>query len=137
MAITHHIHGPRLYPYEIMEVVNRELSSDRFVNTCTQKYRDSVHDFLNENIYQKAIKVRKAFGMYPAEEREDHWDEETDLSIAPTRSVGYRQQQDQDQGGCILEFLNQCYIKYMRPRSSLVPLSEPSVPSLSESQVRR
>lgn len=80
-SLTHHIPGRGLLPYEIDELVERELSKDKFVKECTEKYIEQVREFIHDNIVAKAAEIREAFGMYPALEREDEWDEDTDLSM--------------------------------------------------------
>ncbi|PWY98687.1 putative RPO31-DNA-directed RNA polymerase III, 160 kd subunit [Testicularia cyperi] len=117
LAITQHIEGRGLYPFEIQEVVDRELNSPRFKNLCTDKYRDSIAEFLRENVVERAAKVREAFGMYPALEREEEWDEETDLSLgADAAQHAVVSNKTKIKEVAVLEFLRQCWVKYMKAK---------------------
>ena len=68
-------------PFEIMELVDRELSHRKFTNECTAAYLATIRGFISENVANKLGEIRKSRGMFEALEREEEWDEETDLSM--------------------------------------------------------
>jgi DNA-directed RNA polymerase III subunit RPC1 len=70
-----------LLPFEMVEIIDRELSSPRFVKTCTAAYRETVREYILSKIVSHVAKVRERHGMYDALEKNDEWDEETDLSM--------------------------------------------------------
>jgi hypothetical protein len=70
-----------------MEITSQELSKPRFQNECTTAYIATVRGFVLDNIARKVARVRKSHGMFEAEEREEEWDEETDLSMGATGMV--------------------------------------------------
>jgi DNA-directed RNA polymerase III subunit RPC1 len=73
-----------LLPYEILEIVDRELSLPRFVTECTTAYISTIRTFLNDHVVHRLAIVRKSRGMFEALERSDEWDEDTDLSMGAT-----------------------------------------------------
>jgi DNA-directed RNA polymerase III subunit RPC1 len=73
-----------LLPYEILEIVNRELSLPRFAAECTPAYISTIHTFLDDHVAHRLAIVRKSRGMFEALERNDEWDEDTDLSMGAT-----------------------------------------------------
>jgi DNA-directed RNA polymerase III subunit RPC1 len=73
-----------LLPYEILEIVDRELSLPRFVTECTPAYISTIRTFLNEHVVHRLAIVRKSRGMFEALERNEEWDEDTDLSMGAT-----------------------------------------------------
>ena len=73
-----------LFPYEILEIVDRELSLPRFVAECTPAYIAAVRAFLNDHVTHRLAAARKSRGMFEALERSDEWDEDTDLSMGAT-----------------------------------------------------
>ena len=70
-----------LLPFEVMEVLNRELSSQKFMNECTPSYIDTIREFVTENVAGRMANMRQMRGMFDALEREEEWDAETDLSL--------------------------------------------------------
>ena len=73
-----------LLPYEILEIVERELSLPRFATECTPAYISTIRSFLNDHVAHRLAIVRKSRGMFEALERSDEWDEFTDLSMGAT-----------------------------------------------------
>ncbi|KAN0062318.1 DNA-directed RNA polymerase III subunit C1 (rpo31) [Thecaphora frezii] len=117
MAITHHIPGRGLMPYEMDEIIERELNSPRFVNLCTEKYREQVRNFLSENVVKRAARIREHFGMWPALERDDDWDEDTDLSMgADAAQHAIVNNKTKVKEAALIEFLNECWVKYMKAK---------------------
>lgn len=66
-----------------MKIVNQELSTEHFVNGCSQPYLDLVHDFM-EQVVQKVVVIRKSHGMPDALERPSEWDRDTNLLFGTT-----------------------------------------------------
>lgn len=61
--------------------MNRELSNHRFEAECTAAYVATIRGFVTDNIARKLAEMRSSRGMYEALEREEEWDEQTDLSL--------------------------------------------------------
>lgn len=72
-------------PYEIMETTDRELTSEKFKTECTAAYIATVRGFVLDKIARRAVKIREQHGMFGAEERQEEWDEDTDLSMGAAR----------------------------------------------------
>lgn len=70
-----------LLPFEVMEIVNREFGSARFLNDCTPAYLDTIRTFISKNIVYKMADERTKRGMFDALERGDEWDENMDFSM--------------------------------------------------------
>ena len=76
-----------LLPFEILEFVDRELSQRRFTSECTAAYLATIRGFVSEHIAQRLAQIRKSRGMFDALEREDEWDENTDLSMGASGAL--------------------------------------------------
>lgn len=64
-----------------MEYVDRELATPRFVVETSPTYLGIVRKFIFDNVANKMAEIRRGRGMFDALEREDEWDEDTDLSM--------------------------------------------------------
>lgn len=73
--------GRGLLPFEIMEIVNVQFATRRFVETCPETYMETVRTFIWDNVAKKLGDMRQSRGMFEALEREGEWDEDTDLSM--------------------------------------------------------
>ncbi|ETW84605.1 hypothetical protein HETIRDRAFT_473329 [Heterobasidion irregulare TC 32-1] len=108
-------HG--LLPYEILEIVNRELSQPRFVSECTAAYISTVRGFIQEHVAKRLAEVRESRGMFDALERDDEWDADTDLSMGASAAdkaiVDNKAKVTEDQ---LLAFLNICWTKYVKAK---------------------
>ncbi|KAI0268359.1 beta and beta-prime subunits of DNA dependent RNA-polymerase [Gloeopeniophorella convolvens] len=106
-----------LLPYEVLEIVNRELSLPRFAAECTPAYIDTVRDFLKEHVADRLASARKSRGMFEALERYDEWDEDTDLSMGASDAdkaiVDNKAKVTKDQ---LLAFLEICWTKYVKAK---------------------
>ncbi|KAH9049136.1 beta and beta-prime subunits of DNA dependent RNA-polymerase [Lactarius hengduanensis] len=106
-----------LLPYEVLEIVGRELSLPRFVAECTPAYIAAVRAFLNDHVTHRLATVRKSRGMFEALERSDEWDEDTDLSMGATAAdkaiVDNKAKVTEEQ---LLSFLNTCWTKYAKAK---------------------
>ncbi|PFH50553.1 hypothetical protein AMATHDRAFT_75536 [Amanita thiersii Skay4041] len=109
--------GRGLLPYEIIELVNWELSTERFINGCSQSYRNAVHEFIMKKIINNLAEARKAHGMFEALERSVEWDADTDLSLAATEfDKNYIDNKAKVTRQQIETFLNLCWVKYVKAR---------------------
>jgi DNA-directed RNA polymerase III subunit RPC1 len=70
-----------LLPFEILEIVDRELASEMFTSECTAAYMATIRGFITDHVVHKLAEARRSRGMFEATEREDEWDVETDLSM--------------------------------------------------------
>lgn len=73
--------GRSLLPFEVLEIVDRELATKKFTSECTAAYLATIRGFVTDNIAHAMADVRKSHGMFEAMEREDEWDAETDLTM--------------------------------------------------------
>lgn len=64
-----------------METVDRELLKKKFTTECTPAYLATLRGYIAENVAHKLSEIRKSHGMFEAMEREEEWDENTDLSM--------------------------------------------------------
>lgn len=84
-AMTHDLDAPGLLPYRINEITEEVLTSKDYVRACTEMYISQVRDFVHVYVAKRAADIREAHGLYGALEREDDWDEDTDLSMGASR----------------------------------------------------
>ncbi|EFP75753.2 hypothetical protein PGT21_012768 [Puccinia graminis f. sp. tritici] len=116
-ATVSHLDGRGLHPYEITQLVTDGLAQPRFTTACTQRFRDSVLDFMVERVVKPAANFRQSYGMYPALELEGDWDEYTDLSAgvseASKKIVINKTQVTLKQ---IETFLDHCWKKYVKAK---------------------
>jgi DNA-directed RNA polymerase III subunit RPC1 len=106
-----------LLPYEILEMVDRELSLPRFVTECTPAYVSTIRTFINDHVTHRLAIARKSQGMFEALERSEEWDEDTDLSMGATELdkaiVDNKAKVTEDQ---LLVFINTCWTKYVKAK---------------------
>jgi len=82
-------YGRGLYPFEITEIVERELATPKFRNECMPQYIASVKDYIIKVLVEKIAATREEHGMFDATVRDSEWDEDTDLSLgASGRFIG-------------------------------------------------
>ncbi|KAF8644329.1 hypothetical protein AX16_008537 [Volvariella volvacea WC 439] len=109
--------GRSLLPFEVVELLEKELSSPRFVNDCASAYLDAVRLFISETVVQKMADVRRNHGMFDAIEREAEWDADTDLSMGASDAdkivVDNKCKVTESQ---LKTFLNLCWTKYVKAR---------------------
>jgi DNA-directed RNA polymerase III subunit RPC1 len=80
--------GRGLLPFEILEIVDRELATDKFTNECTTAYLATVRRFITDRVIRKLVELRRSRGLFEAMERENEWDADTDLSMgASSKSI--------------------------------------------------
>lgn len=116
-AVTEHLVERGLLPYEIAEKVESTLQSHKWTSLTTEKYREQVREFLTKEVIQRAAKIRDHFTLYPAMEREEDWDEETDLTMGADRSqVAVVDNKTKVKESAINHFLDTCYTKYLRAK---------------------
>ena len=68
-------------PFEILEIVDHELASEKFTSECTAAYLVTIKGFITDHVVRKLAEARSSRGMFEALERENEWDAETDLSM--------------------------------------------------------
>lgn len=83
--------GRGLLPYEILEIVNRELATPRFKSGCNPVYIDVIRKFLADKLATRMAEARRKQGMFDALEREGDWDEDTDLSLGASGMLAMNQ----------------------------------------------
>ncbi|KAJ3736053.1 hypothetical protein DFJ43DRAFT_1053181 [Lentinula guzmanii] len=109
--------GSPLLPFQIVELVNEELGTKRFITECTPTYVDSLRNFLIDNVVTKLAQARTDQGMYEALERSSEWDEETDLSFGASEAakvaVNNKIKVTTKQ---IKTFLDLCWVKHVKAR---------------------
>lgn len=110
-------HEKGLLPFEITEYVDKELKSKRWMKECTPHYLSTVRNFIYSNITKKLANLREAHGMFDALDREEEWDEETDLNMGAEEFekaiVDNKAKVTKSQ---LKEFLNTCWIKYVKSK---------------------
>lgn len=110
-------HEKGLLPFEITEYVDKELKSKRWMRECTPHYLSTVRNFIYSNITKKLANLREAHGMFDALDREEEWDEETDLNMGAEEFekaiVDNKAKVTKSQ---LKEFLNTCWIKYVKSK---------------------
>ena len=52
-----------LLPYEIREITDRILGSDKFVKSCTSSYIESLDKFIQQELVDKLSAIRESYGL--------------------------------------------------------------------------
>jgi DNA-directed RNA polymerase III subunit RPC1 len=78
-----------LLPYQVIEIVDRELRSREFQAECTAAYLSTVRAFVLNHIVQRMVTVRRDHGMFEADEKHEEWDEYTDLTLGASGKLDY------------------------------------------------
>ncbi|KAK2462263.1 hypothetical protein APHAL10511_005569 [Amanita phalloides] len=106
--------GQALLPYEILGLVDQAFSTERFVNGCSQTYRDAVRGFIAKQVVQKVAAVRRSHGLPDALERVSErgvfsfgFTDSEKASMSNQAKVTSRQVQ---------MFLEICWVKYVKAR---------------------
>lgn len=73
--------GRSLFPFEISEMLDKELSTAKWTTECTEAYIKTIRTFVEKNIIDPLVKARTSRGMFDAFEKPDDWDEDMDLSM--------------------------------------------------------
>ncbi|KZT20622.1 beta and beta-prime subunits of DNA dependent RNA-polymerase [Neolentinus lepideus HHB14362 ss-1] len=109
--------GRGLLPFEVLEIVDSELSQKRYLSESTAAFRATVRGFVTEHIVHKLAEIRKSRGMFEALEREEEWDADTDLSLGASAAdkaiVDNKAKVTEDQ---IKTFMNLCWVKYVKAK---------------------
>ncbi|TDL29012.1 beta and beta-prime subunits of DNA dependent RNA-polymerase [Rickenella mellea] len=109
--------GRGLLPFEITELVDRELMNKMSTNECSAAYIHSIRDFVSHNVVMNIVNHRKSRGMFDALYREDEWDEDTDLSMgASTADVAIVDNKSKVTEQQIRSFLDMCWVKYAKAK---------------------
>jgi len=73
--------GRSLLPFEILDIVDRELTTKKFASDCTAAYLDTIRAFVTHQVANWIGEMRRSRGMFDALERNGDWDVCTDLSL--------------------------------------------------------
>jgi DNA-directed RNA polymerase III subunit RPC1 len=71
-----------LLPFEILEIVEHELTTKRFTSECDAAYLMAIRSFITEHVVHRLAATRRSRGMFDALERQAEWDADTDLSLS-------------------------------------------------------
>ncbi|PWN44236.1 beta and beta-prime subunits of DNA dependent RNA-polymerase [Ceraceosorus guamensis] len=113
-AITLDPAAPGLLPYEITEMVDKDLSSKRYAKT-TKLYQDEVATFMR-GIAEKAAAIRGAHGLYPALIREPEY-EDSDLTMgASVYAIAAVDNQTKVTKTALEAFMDLCLSKYAKAK---------------------
>lgn len=52
-----------LLPYEIREITDSILGSDKFVKLCTQSYIESLSNFVQQELVNRLSSIRESYGL--------------------------------------------------------------------------
>ena len=74
-----------LLPFEIIEILDKELNKPEFVSECTAAYLTLIRSFVMDNVVKVMADLRRAHKMFDALERQEEWDRFTDLSMGASR----------------------------------------------------
>ncbi|KAJ7896076.1 hypothetical protein B0H14DRAFT_2680328 [Mycena olivaceomarginata] len=109
--------GRGLLPYEVLDIVDRELATNKFTSECTAAYLATIRGYTTDRIAHRQAEVRSSWGMYEALEKEDSWDEYTDLTLGATAAekaiVDNKSKVTEAQ---LKTFLELCWVKYVKAR---------------------
>jgi DNA-directed RNA polymerase III subunit RPC1 len=72
--------GRSLLPFEIIDILDRELCQTKFHSECTSAYLASIRDFVSKHVIYRLADVRKSHGMFEALIVDNKLDTDTDLS---------------------------------------------------------
>lgn len=73
--------GRGLLPFEVLEIVQKELSKPKFTASCDGAFLATLSGFIVDTIAGRIAQIRSSRNMYDALEREDEWDSDVDLSL--------------------------------------------------------
>lgn len=65
----------------MLEIVDKEFATSRYESECPAAYLAIIRGFLAEKVVERMADIRKTHRMFEALERNDEWDEDTDLSM--------------------------------------------------------
>ena len=60
-----------LLPYEIREITDNILKSDKFVKSCTSSYIESLSKFIQQELVDKLSSIRESYGLMRGDYRLD------------------------------------------------------------------
>ncbi|TFK64915.1 beta and beta-prime subunits of DNA dependent RNA-polymerase [Pluteus cervinus] len=109
--------GRDLLPFEVLQLMEAELASPRFLNDCADAYLTTIRQFIMETVASRMADVRRVHGMFDALEKEVEWDADTDLSMGASDAdkavVSNRSKVTERQ---LRTFLDLCWVKYVKAR---------------------
>jgi DNA-directed RNA polymerase III subunit RPC1 len=115
--------------------MDKEFSKPEFVSECTPAYLTIIRDFVINNVVELMADLRKAHNMFDAMERQDEWDEFTDLSMGASGKysdihqrilclMSYVAEADKQAVNSLVKvtekqlqtFLRLCWVKYVKAK---------------------
>ncbi|KAF8211700.1 hypothetical protein K438DRAFT_1807744 [Mycena galopus ATCC 62051] len=109
--------GRGLLPYEVLDIVDRELATQKFTSECTAAYLATIRGYTTDRIAHRQAEVRSSWGMYEALEKEDSWDEHTDLTLgASDAEKAIVDNKSKVTVSQLKTFLDLCWVKYVKAR---------------------
>ena len=110
-------HQRGLLPFEIVQILDAEVNSEKFVKTTSDSYRAAVREFVLEKAVKKMGDVRQFHGMFEALEKDDEWGDEMDFTMgasqADVAAVDNKAKVTKEQ---LRTFLEICWIRYVKSR---------------------
>jgi DNA-directed RNA polymerase III subunit RPC1 len=76
-----------LLPFEILEIVEHELTTKRFTCECDAAYLMAIRSFITGHVVHRLAAMRRSRGMFDALERQAEWDADTDLSLSASGTM--------------------------------------------------
>ena len=64
-----------------MQLVDDELASKKFIAVCSESYISVLRKFIYDTAVAPLAELRGKHGMYDALQKEEEWDDDTDLSM--------------------------------------------------------
>ncbi|CAG8468336.1 8399_t:CDS:10 [Diversispora eburnea] len=118
-----------LLPYEIKEVAEQVLKSDKYCKSCTPSYISSLQKFIQKELVEKLVSIREAYNLMRADERliDEYGDVDVDhdaLDLAPLKAVVNHKLKITEKQ--LLHFLDICLNKFLRAKI------EPGAQSIGE-----
>ncbi|KAH8918847.1 DNA-directed RNA polymerase III subunit C1 [Atractiella rhizophila] len=102
-----------LLPYEILDILDDQLSQQRFTASCTIAFIDSIRQFIKKTVVDKAVSYRQAYGMSAGLIRDEVADDakENDLEVGARKIVDNKTKVTSMH---IRKFLDLCWYKYIK-----------------------
>ena len=76
-------------PFEILRIVDEELSKPKFRSECTAAYTAMVRAFILDSVVRRLARFRQEHDMFEAEEMPNDWDEQMDLDMGASCMFPY------------------------------------------------
>ncbi|PKY40391.1 beta and beta-prime subunits of DNA dependent RNA-polymerase [Rhizophagus irregularis] len=109
-----------LLPYEIREITDSILGSDKFVKLCTQSYIESLSNFVQQELVNKLSSIRESYGLMRGDYRlsEEYGDLDdavyNTMGSNPVKAVVNHKLKITEKQ--LRRFLDTCWTKFMRAK---------------------